>query len=99
MMDANPSKLQAIMLNAKMETRFNMGGDIITSEDTVILLGIALDKQLNFTQQTRVLCCKATTQLSVLQRMANQLDLDSHVYLEMFYFVSFQLLPSDMVFL
>ena len=51
-MDANPSKFQAIMLNAKMETRFNVGGDIITSEDTVILLGVALDKQLNFTQQT-----------------------------------------------
>ena len=75
-MEANPSKFQAITLNAAEDPRahINLGDKVIIAECTVKLLGVHLDDHLNFNQQTKELCRKAASQLNVLQRLARHLD-------------------------
>ena len=71
-MEANPSKFQAITVNAAEDPRahINLGDKVIIAESTVKLLGVHLDDHLNFNQQTKELCRKAASQLNVLQRLA-----------------------------
>ena len=75
-MEANPSKFQAITVNAAEDPRahINLGDKVIIAESTVKLLGVHLDDHLNFNQQTKELCRKAASQLNVLQRLARHLD-------------------------
>ena len=75
-MEANPSKFQAITLNAAEDPRahINLGDKVIIAESTVKLLGVHLDDNLNFNQQTKELCRKAASQLNVLRRLARHLD-------------------------
>ena len=74
-MEANPSKFQAITVNAAENPRahINLGDKVIIAESTVKLLGVHLDDHLNFNQQTKELCRKAASQLNVLQRLARHL--------------------------
>ena len=63
MMEANPSKFQAITINAARDPRaqINIGDKAIITESTVKLLGVHLDDHLNFNQQTKELCRKAAS--------------------------------------
>ena len=76
MMEANPSKFQAITIDAASDPRaqINIGDKAIITESTVKLLRVHLDNHLNFNQQTKELCRKAASQLNVLQRLARHLD-------------------------
>ena len=76
MVEANPSKFQAITINAEEDPRaqINIGDKAIITESTVKLLGVHLDDHLNFNQQTKQLCRKAASQLNVLRRLARHLD-------------------------
>ena len=77
MMEANASKFQAIVLNSKDHMTFNINGVEITSEDHVKLLGVFLDKNLNFHHHVEKIIRKAGAQLRVLQRLSKLLDTSS----------------------
>ena len=76
MMQANPGKFQAIILKEPSESRttLTVGNTIITTDDSVKLLGVHLDRLLDFNKQIKELCRKAACQLNVLQRLARHLD-------------------------
>ena len=77
MMEANASKFQAIVLNTKDHIIFNINGAQITSEDQVKLLGVSLDKDLNFHHHVETIIRKAGAKLRVLQRLSKLLDTPS----------------------
>ena len=76
MMEANPSKFQAITINVAEDPRaqISIGDKAIITESTVKLFGVHLDDHLNFNKQTKELCRKAASLLNVLQRLARHLD-------------------------
>ena len=76
MMQANPRKFQAIILKEPSDPRttLTVGNTTITTDESVKLLGVHLDRHLDFNKQIKELCRKATCQLNVLQRLARHLD-------------------------
>ena len=76
MMQANPGKYQAMILKEPSDSRttFTVGNTIITTDESVTLLGIPLDRHLDFNKQIKELCRTAVSQLNVLQRLARHLD-------------------------
>ena len=70
---ANPGKFQAIVGGKKTFCelkRFNVADNTIPCEETVKLLGVELDYQLNFNEQVSRICQKVARQLNVLQRVS-----------------------------
>ena len=71
-MIANPEKFHAILLwkdqTSTSGEQTNIDGEIINSEETVKLLGVTLDYQLDFDPHISYICKKARTQLNALQR-------------------------------
>ena len=94
MMEANPSKFQAITINAAEDPRaqIDIGDKAIITESTAKLFGVHLDDHLNFNQQTKELCRKAASQLNVLQRLARHLDQGCRVHLSSLHTDTLQLL-------
>ena len=76
MMQANPGKFQAIILKEPSDSRttLTVGNTTITTDESVKLLGVHLDRHLDFNKQIEELCRKAACQLNVLQRLARHLD-------------------------
>ena len=80
MMEANPTKFQAIVLrDSDDNTNIPIADKNITSEKQVQLLGVTINEKLNFHQQVSTLCRKAGAQLRVLQRLAGYLDQPSRL--------------------
>ncbi len=81
MMQANPGKFQAIILREPSDSRttLTVGNTIITTDESVELLEIHLDRHLDVNKQIKELCRKAASQLNVLQRLARHLDLDGRM--------------------
>ena len=76
-MQANPGKFQAIVGGKKTFCelkRFNVADNTIPCEETVKLLGVDLDYQLNFNEQVSRICQKVARQLNVLQRVSKFLS-------------------------
>ena len=69
-------KFQAIILKESSDSRTTLiaGNTIITTDDSVKLLGVHLDRLLDFNKQIKELRRKTACQLNVLQRLASQLD-------------------------
>ena len=73
-MQANPGKFQAIVGGKKTFSElksFSVADNTIPCEETVKLLGVELDYQLNFNEQVYRICQKIARQLNVLQRISN----------------------------
>ena len=68
-MIANPEKFHPILLRKNKSNTsgeiFTISGDIINSEETVKLLGVTLDYNLDFDPPISNICKKAATQLNV----------------------------------
>ena len=81
MMQANPGKFQAIILKEPSDSRttLTVGNTIITTDESVKLLGVHLDRHLDFNKQIKERCRKAACQLNVLQRLARHLDQDGRM--------------------
>ena len=72
-MQANPGNFQAIVGGKTPffeQKSFSVAGNTILCEETVKLLGVALDYQLNFNEQVSRICQKVARQLNVLQRIS-----------------------------
>lgn len=76
-MQANPEKFQAIAIGKKTFSElksFAVANSNIDCEETVRLLGVELDYQLNFDEQVSRICQKVSKQLNVLQRISKFLS-------------------------
>ena len=81
-MQANPDKVQAIMLgklgfeNCKS---LNICGSTIQCEETVKLLGVTFDYMLNFGARIANICKKAARQINVLLGLSNVLKQETKI--------------------
>ena len=75
-MSANPDKFQFLVVCSNSEDNHTLTIDTynIVSEDSVKLLGVEFDKQLNFNTHVSSLIKKAARQLHVLKRMSSCLS-------------------------
>ena len=70
-MKASPDKFQAICIGKKTQDaieQFQIGSTLIKCENTVTLLGVNIDFNLNFNDHVSEICRKAAKQLAVLER-------------------------------
>ena len=77
-MVANPSKFQLMFLlkYKNIEKNMSFDGKTIKSSDTVELIGITLDKNINFKRHIQNICCKANNKTKVLLRIRKFLNLE-----------------------
>ena len=90
--------LMAESTTAMKRTALTVGNTIITTDESVKLLEVHLDRHLDFNKQIKELCRKAACQLNVLQRLARHLDQDGRMAIFIIY-VPLQLLPPGVALL
>ena len=97
-MIANPSKFHALLMK-KDQTKtsgkkISIQGKTIESEDSVKLLGVQLDYQLNFDPHISELCRKAATQLNVLKSLRSYIGFEERkVLVQSFVYSNFNYCP------
>ena len=75
-MVANPDKFQVMFLGTHpFPDKISLFGNDIIVQNKVKLLGITIDKQLNFSSHIQDLCKNANTKISCLFRLRNNLDI------------------------
>ena len=93
-MIANLEKFHATLLRKNQTSirgeAMNIDGKIINSEETVKLLGVTLDYQLDFDPHISNICKKAAIQLNVVQILKSIIGFKEKKFL--FKFLSFQIL-------
>ena len=74
----NPSKFQPMFLSKykNIEKNMSLDGKTIKSSDTVELLGITLDKNINFKRHIQNICHKANNKTKALFRIRKFLNLE-----------------------
>ena len=77
-MVANPSKFQLMFLSKykNIEKNMSFDGKTIKSSDTVELLGITPDKNINFKRRIQNICHKANNKTKALLRIRKFLNLE-----------------------
>ena len=77
-MVANPSKFQLMFLSKykNIEKNMSFDGKTIKSSDTIELLGISLDKNINFKRHIQNICRKANNKTKTLLRIRKFLNLE-----------------------
>ena len=77
-MVVNPSKFQLMFLSKckNIEKNMSFNGKTIKSSDTVELLGITLDKNINFKRHIQNSCRKANNKTKALLRISKFLNLE-----------------------
>ena len=77
-MVANPSKFQRMFLSKykNIEKNISFDGKTIKSPDKVELLGITLDKNINFKRHIQNICRKANNKTKALLRIRKFLNLE-----------------------
>ena len=81
-MKVNPHKFQAISFGKRgngVITDFKCGMTQVKCEDSVVLLGIAIDHMLTFNDHITDICKKSARQLAVLKRLGNLITLQGKV--------------------
>jgi hypothetical protein len=76
-MQANPDKFQVLAVGKKTYEKrptFNIQNFELTCEDSVKLLGIEIDYQLNFDTHISTICRKASQQLNIIKRLGPYLN-------------------------
>jgi len=88
-MKANPEKYQTIVFGRGHDAsaQFSVSGVDITSEKSVKLLGISIDRGLTFCNQAAAVSQKASRQVNAMMRLCNVLDTKTklNVYLSFIY--------------
>jgi hypothetical protein len=78
-MQANPDKFQAIAVGNKCHCKdlsFQVGNITINTEETVKLLGVQIDSNLNYDTHIKAVCLRASRQANALGRIAKHLSLE-----------------------
>ncbi len=74
-LQANPEKFQFMLIHTnKLEYNVNIGNAVLSSEDSVKLLGVYIDHSLNFSMHISETCKKAGRQLNALRRLSRVLS-------------------------
>ena len=78
-MKANPEKFQFMILSKKSYQRqkLSVNNFTIDESDEVKLLGLAIDKELNFSKHIDKLCGNAQYKLHALRRIRKYLSLEN----------------------
>ena len=72
MMEANPTKFQAIILrNVDHSTHIPIRDNVVPSAKQVKLLGVTIDNRLDFHQHVSIICRRTGAQLRILQRLSS----------------------------
>ena len=95
-MIVNPDNFQAIVIDKmKNSYRLNFSQNEINSVESVTLLGIEIDNQLNFDSQVSSLCKKATGQSNALSRIQHFMGTKERVVIiKSSIICKFQLFPT-----
>ena len=98
-MEANPGKFQCMLLsnNKNKNSPFEIviNDRVIKGEESVKLLGVYIDKKLNFHEHISYICRKAGAQLNALSRISQSLDQQSKLSLVRCFIIShFQYCPT-----
>ena len=75
-MKPNADKCHLLVANQKEMTSVQLGGKVITNDQSVELLGVKIEKKLNFTEHVTKLCKKASQKLHALARISKYLSKD-----------------------
>jgi hypothetical protein len=73
-MQANPDKFQVLAVGKKTYEKrptINIQNFELTCEDSIKLLGIEIDYQLNFDTHISTICRKASQQLNIIKRLGS----------------------------
>ena len=95
---ANPEKFHALLHRKYQKStsgeKTNIDGEIMKSEETLQLLGIALDYRLDLDPQISNICKKDGTQLNVLQGLKLFIGLkEKTILVQRFIFSNFEYCP------
>ena len=74
-MKSNTDKCHLIIVN-NQDNDIKIGNDVITSGNSVKLLGVTIDNKLNFNEHVDNICKKANNKLQALARIAKYLSPD-----------------------
>ena len=74
-MESNGDKCYLLILNND-DNLINIDAEEITGSTSVKLLGITIDKKLNFNEHVHRICKQANQKLHALARIANWLNTD-----------------------
>ena len=74
---ANPDKSHLPLNSSDTSLKALIDGNHIPNENSVNLLAVKIDKELNFTQHVTYMCRQATKKLHALSRIAIFMDLDN----------------------
>ena len=77
-MKANPEKFQFMILSKKVNQPQNLSANTFTTDesDEVELVGLTVDKELNFSEHIDKLCRNAQYKLHALREIRNYLSLE-----------------------
>ena len=73
-MKSNSNKCH-LVISSLDEVSIQIGCDDIVSEDSVKLLGVTIDKKLNFSEHVSNLCQKASMKLHALSRVSKYMSM------------------------
>lgn len=91
MMKANPEKFQIMFLGRGTKNKneyISLNDTKIYTTDSINILGLELDENLNFTKCIQSICSKVSKQINALIRIKNDLDMDSRKTIYNSYVVS-----------
>ena len=80
-MDANPDKFQCISLDrfGRPPISISVEGNTIPSSECIKVLGVTLDKNLQYNTHISNLCSKASTQINAMKRIGKYLNTDCRI--------------------
>ena len=82
-LEANPVKFQSMLISSRDKTDLKLDvsvdGTILETTESIKILGVTVDRKLNFNDHVSQMCTKAEGQLHVLQRLKGCLDYNSHM--------------------
>jgi hypothetical protein len=73
-MQANPAKFQYIHTSTSTDIPYKYNNVILSSEESVKLLGISIDKKLSFSSHVNTIIQKCANQLNILRRKSKMLN-------------------------
>ena len=81
--EANPVKFQPMLISSRDKTDLKLNvsvdGTMLETAESIKILGVTVDRKLNFNDHVSQMCTKAGRQLNVLQRLKGCLDYNSRM--------------------
>ena len=97
-MIVNPEKFQAIIIDRKNQKnnpqKLTIDKKVITSSENVTLLGLEVDRKLNFDEHISKLCNKSAGQLNALCRIGHLIGFEERkILINSFIYANFNYCP------